>query len=1072
MDQPSTNRCCFCNKSYRSLGNHYKGCPGRNGADYQHLLAQGTLADKSRSKPDRQTCPKCGKRFIRLETHLRRSASCKNVPLPEDLCRTSSRAPSSSEFPPNPAPAHNPVPPTLLLRAKLPTTPEQWAELDHFIQVNITPVVMHQEDVNVMQHVITNDLYSYLVSKFGVTPANQRHQRQQRDNVPAATRNAMREVIEEKKCIKKELRQLRRCGSSSEEIKLVAEKFHLVIRRHSKLVKEVKRLNAKASAKQSRRECHRDIHKFARKVLEDENYTSTQPSFSKQRAEEYFSRVYSTTPRTFNRPEWMPACPSPTTPMCTDPFTEEELKTVISGLKSSSAPSPADQIPYSVFKKCPSLLPAMLHLLNCCWTTHAVPTAWKVGIVHLLGKKKATDNPSDPSNFRPIALTSCVSKVFTSLVKKRWLAYMVNNSFLNTATQKAFVDGVPGCSEHHLKLLSILREAQTRRKSVCVSWLDLANAFGSVHHDLITFSLAHYHAPQQMIELVSELYSGLSAVVSTKSWTTAPIHLQLGVYQGDPLSVAIFNTVMNTLVDSITQHCSYLGYKLNSVSSAINLLQYADDTTLIGDGPASCQRLLDLTESWLSWSGMRANVPKCVSVAIRASSGKAYNPNLKLGNECIPYLGDTTFHFLGAPVAIHATSVQTREHLIGKLFTMLQKVDAVPITRQQKLKLFKVAICPRLTWDLATSDLPISWLQNHLQPAATRFLKRWSGLARSADPNRLFLPKANGGLELPHLVTMYKKIHAAKAGSHMYSGDSAVRAIATQNTLHESQLQRALFRPHQEVVGVMKEDPSAPKKRVIARVKAAIQSEDTAARLAHTTSLPVQGLTVREFEGRAALNWTTAISTLPEWCFKFALNSVTDTLPHNSNLCRWKKLPSPQCQLCGGYQSLAHILNSCPKALDLRRYTTRHNSVLKTIVYFIRSHLPDGMRVTADLPEEEYNFPQDVASTDLRPDIVIWDSQVIHIIELTVPFETNAVDAAERKTLHYQDLRESCALRRRSSIITLEVGSRGFLCAEGFQKLYSLLCTKSKSRQKFEVEVIREVIASSYDIWCKRNWCA
>ena len=83
---------------------------------------------------------------------------------------------------------------------------------------------------------------------------------------------------------------------------------------------------------------------------------------------------------------------------------------------------------------------------------------------------------------------------------------------------------------------------------------------------------------------------------------------------------------------------------------------------------------------------------------------------------------------------------------------------------------------------------------------------------------------------------------------------------------------------------MMKEDPSAPKKRVIARVKATIHSEDTAARLAHTTSLPVQGLTVREFEGRAALNWTTAISTLPEWCFKFALNSVTDSSPQLQSL--------------------------------------------------------------------------------------------------------------------------------------------------------------------------------------------
>jgi len=253
-----------------------------------------------------------------------------------------------------------------------------------------------------------------------------------------------------------------------------------------------------------------------------------------------------------------------------------------------------------------------MHLYNCCWLTQEIATAWKVGIVHLLGKKQAADNPSNPSNVCPIALTSCVSKVVISLVKRRWLAYMVDNGFLNTATQKAFVDRVLGSSEHHLKLLSILREAQRRRTSVCVGWLDLANAFGSVHHDLITFSLAHYHAPRQMTQLVSELYSGLSVVISTKSWITVPIHLQLRVYQGDPLSVVMFNTVMNTLVDSITQRCSNLRYNLSSFSSAITLLQYADDTTLIGDGPASCQRLLDLTGSWLSWTGMRANVPKCV----------------------------------------------------------------------------------------------------------------------------------------------------------------------------------------------------------------------------------------------------------------------------------------------------------------------------------------------------------------------------------------------------------------------------------------------------------------------------
>ena len=284
--------------------------------------------------------------------------------------------------------------------------------------------------------------------------------------------------------------------------------------------------------------------------------------------------------------------------MTTAPFTEKEVRGVISGLKSSSIPSPVDQIPYTVIKRCPSLLTALLHMYNCCWTTRAIPTAWKVGIVHLLGKKKAANDSTNPSYFRPIALTSCVSKVFTSLVKRRWLSFMVSNNFLNTATHKAFIDGVPGCSEHHLKLLTMLREAQRRRKSLCVCWLDLANAFGSVHHDLIAFSLAHYHAPPEMIRLIS-LYDGLTAVIATDKWTTAPIHLQLGVYQGDQLSVFIFNTVMNTLVDSITQRCAHLGYSLNSVPGKINLLQYADDTSLIGDGPSSCQHLLTITESWL-----------------------------------------------------------------------------------------------------------------------------------------------------------------------------------------------------------------------------------------------------------------------------------------------------------------------------------------------------------------------------------------------------------------------------------------------------------------------------------------
>ena len=135
MDQSTLKCCCFCQKCFRSLGNHYKGCPERHGAEYQHLLSPGTLANKARGKVKKLPCPKCGKRFTRLETHLRTNASCKNVSFPAEQSNpppihpvSASPPPSSPEQPTIPV-ALPPPPPTLLPRTKLPSTPEQWAEV-------------------------------------------------------------------------------------------------------------------------------------------------------------------------------------------------------------------------------------------------------------------------------------------------------------------------------------------------------------------------------------------------------------------------------------------------------------------------------------------------------------------------------------------------------------------------------------------------------------------------------------------------------------------------------------------------------------------------------------------------------------------------------------------------------------------------------------------------------------------------------------------------------------------------------------------------------------------------------
>ena len=134
---------------------------------------------------------------------------------------------------------------------------------------------------------------------------------------------------------------------------------------------------------------------------------------------------------------------------------------------------------------------------SCCCSTSTstgkIPQQWNQAIVRLIPKNSAEDKPNDLSCFRPIALTSCVGKLYTSILKERLVHFMTSNNYIVTATQKAFIEGVPGCTEHQFKLWQAILVARTSQCNITVCRLDLANAFGSIHHNLISYALWHYH---------------------------------------------------------------------------------------------------------------------------------------------------------------------------------------------------------------------------------------------------------------------------------------------------------------------------------------------------------------------------------------------------------------------------------------------------------------------------------------------------------------------------------------------------------------------------------------------------
>ena len=620
-----------------------------------------------------------------------------------------------------------------------------------------------------------------------------------------------------------------------------------------------------------------------------------------------------------------PAMPKHAMPTV-NPVTIVELLGAIKRSRASSAPSPLDQIPYQVFKKCPSLVPALLDLFNTVLSEGSIPSNWKMAVFKLIGKNAALEDPHSPDNFRPIALTPAISKLLSGILKDRWLSHMLDNGYLDPAVQKAFLPTIPGVAEHHSKLAAIINGARQSKRSLAIAWLDITNAYGSVNHALIQFALDRYHAPPEFCKLLQSWYTGLTASISTPDWVSPVIPLEIGVLQGDPLSVVIFLTVMATLSDTLDTR-KELRATIPSTSSSVNHLLYADDTCITASSPAACQELLNVVEQWLDWAGMKAKPSKSRTLCLKASTGRVYTPHLSIGGEYIQPVGDTPFKFLGMHIRIPPDPAAARSSLKSSLESMLQAIDAVPVIRSQRLRLYKQGVCPCLMWPFLVERFPISLFKKVIQPLVTRYLKKWSGLMRSANTSLLFLSPRKGGLGLPSVTTMYKKQQVSRQVQLQTSRDPRVRKVAQQQLEVQRSMERVLFKPAEVAHSVIELDSNLCRKNLNRRARALVTTEEDEALSANLLNLPQQGRMMTQFGGNAAALWSRCISKLPPEPLSFILNATVESLPTNANLFKWGKWPSPSCALCHGErQSLLHVLNACSTAMSLRRYSARHDA--------------------------------------------------------------------------------------------------------------------------------------------------
>ena len=147
------------------------------------------------------------------------------------------------------------------------------------------------------------------------------------------------------------------------------------------------------------------------------HFSFSQPKAMRSRARGYLSELRRAT------------CPEESHSSFCSPFSLAEFHAAASSLSSSTATGP-DKVTYPMLKHLPrSGIDLLLHIFNLSLSSHSFPSIWKTSSIipiHKMGKPL-----NSPAFFRPISLTSCVSKLFERIILSRLLIFLESNSILS-----------------------------------------------------------------------------------------------------------------------------------------------------------------------------------------------------------------------------------------------------------------------------------------------------------------------------------------------------------------------------------------------------------------------------------------------------------------------------------------------------------------------------------------------------------------------------------------------------------------------------------------------------------------
>ena len=226
--------------------------------------------------------------------------------------------------------------------------------------------------------------------------------------------------------------------------------------------------------------------------------------------------------------------------------------------KSNDTATGPDEVHYQMLKHLPNnALSTILHIFNDIWATGVFPESWRLATI--IPIPKPGKDHEEPSNYRPIALTSCLCKTLERMINKRLVWYLESNDLISPI-QSGFRSG-RSTNDHLIRLETFIRDAFVNREHVVSVFFDLEKAYDTTWRYGILKDLHDLGLRGRLPVFIRSFLEDRTMQVRVGSTLSDFYDQEQGVPQGSILSTTLFNIKINNIVkclDSKTDGSLYV----------------------------------------------------------------------------------------------------------------------------------------------------------------------------------------------------------------------------------------------------------------------------------------------------------------------------------------------------------------------------------------------------------------------------------------------------------------------------------------------------------------------------------